>query len=249
MMRNTLIIRTGIAAIALLVLTGLAAAETAATQPVRNAGTDETAEAEADRKQADSGLKNALERLRRLREAARRRRQTLSKPEPAAEPVATQPAAPPKEHKPDKPKGDTGIGIDEKTLELLEKAPRKGLSDPVSLADALFRDKRYRAAFIYYEMAAGDEQAEYDFAWLTFQMANCKRKTAPEEAREYYELLFRNHGDSYWAKIAKSQDSVLQWEEKNDPSKLLAELEKQLQSKIKSEDMTASSGAADQKIE
>ncbi|MFW6065790.1 MAG: tetratricopeptide repeat protein [Planctomycetota bacterium] len=108
--------------------------------------------------------------------------------------------------------------------EVLAKLQASAPKDPAKaaeLADTLFSDGHYEPAYALYEAALKGETSEPRASWLVFQMANCKRESNPESARQLYLQLIEQYPESRWIPAAKAQEKIIQWQQVNEPQKVL----------------------------
>jgi tetratricopeptide (TPR) repeat protein len=146
---------------------------------------------------------------------------------PAVEPV-TQPvsvSAPPEA--PDKSMSGQTL----QTVQHLLKGPNH-IATPLELAEILYRSGELGLAGLCYKqalssIAADDPNWAGERAWILFQIGNCLKDNDPNAARESYAELVRTHPDSPWAEIAKSENSLADWYQQDQPHKLIQELNRE----------------------
>ncbi len=150
-----------------------------------------------------------------------------SEPEPG---IAPDEPAPLSDATPTQSETSTKSMSDE-TLQMVRQAviePNR-VAEPLQLAEVLFQSGQPRAAGLCYKQAlvsipADDPNMAGERAWILFQIGNCLKHDDPNTARESYAELLRVHPDSPWAQIAKARHSVIDWYQKDQPGKLIREL-------------------------
>lgn len=108
--------------------------------------------------------------------------------------------------------------------EVLAKLQASAPKDPAKatkLADTLFGDGHYEPAYALYEAALKGETSERRASWLVFQMANCKKESDPESARQLYLQLIEQYPECRWAPAAKAQEKIIHWQQINEPRSAL----------------------------
>ncbi len=102
------------------------------------------------------------------------------------------------------------------------------LENPVELAEILYLGGRLKEAGIVYREALNriDSEGADAFgekAWILFQLGNCLRDEDPAEARKFYREMISQCPECPWVDLAKAEDELLGWFEKEKPKALLEE--------------------------
>jgi len=165
----------------------------------------------------DSELREAVERVRSI---TLKQRPVLPDSEPTPKTEMPAPEAP-------APARNSGSAIlPPEKLEQLKALPANQVTDPVALADALFRSGHYDHAYTFYEqMLADATTGEPTRAWLLFQMANCKRQSDPAAAVALYGRLLTGHPESSWAGPGKAYKTLVEWRQAVKPEAILESLQ------------------------
>jgi tetratricopeptide (TPR) repeat protein len=122
--------------------------------------------------------------------------------------------------------------ITNQTLQMLKKLsqhPEK-MDNPFELGEVLFLSTNLKEAAIFYQEAlkrtdANDINSAQDRAWILFQIGNCLRNDDLPVAAKMYGQLITEYPDSPWTELAKAQVKLIDWYQKDEPRKLIAELE------------------------
>ncbi len=122
--------------------------------------------------------------------------------------------------------------ITEGTLQVLRDLsgdPEK-VDNPFELAETLFLSGNVREAAVFYAEALGrtepnDVSSSRDRAWVLFQTGNCLRNTDLPAATKMYTQLLTEYPDSPWAGIAVAQRKLIDWYLKDEPHKLVVNVE------------------------
>jgi len=134
--------------------------------------------------------------------------------QPAGEPgAASQPAAPAEPR------------LSKEVLEQLKGLPAAGLSNPLAVADELYRSGLSEAACVLYEHGLKHTQDPNAQGWALFQMANCRRSSDPAAAGKLYARVVSEHGKGLWAELAAVETKLLEWQEANRPLELLTSID------------------------
>ncbi len=141
--------------------------------------------------------------------------------------------------------------ITDQTLQLLKNLshhPDK-LNNPFELAETLFLSGYLKEAAIFYQEALnrkspdprlrGDKftpardpalrepkagvRSIRDRAWILFQIGNCLRNDDPPTAIKMYGQLIIEFPNSPWKELAEARRKLLDWYQKDEPHKLIAE--------------------------
>lgn len=115
------------------------------------------------------------------------------------------------------------------TLRDLSQHPDK-LDNPFELGEILFLSANLKEAAVFYQEALGrtdpnDISPAGDRAWILFQTGNCLRNDDRSEAAKMYGQLITEYPDSPWTDLAKAEVSLISWFLKDEPRKLITELE------------------------
>jgi tetratricopeptide (TPR) repeat protein len=113
------------------------------------------------------------------------------------------------------------------TLEELSRHPDQ-LGNPFELGEVLFLSGHLKQAEVFYREALGrsstdDAGSAQDRDWILFQIANCLREDKPPEAAKLYRQLIAEYPDSPWIELAKAQEKLIDWYQKDKPWTLIAE--------------------------
>ncbi len=157
---------------------------------------------------------------------------------PEAAPPTAPPAEAPgaEDDAPEAPAAPPSLTADQ--LAALRALPLEAIDRPVTVADALFMGGfRDEAHTLYERLLAreretaaeaaraappaglADEAAERAArkaaaarrAWLLFQMGNCRRASAPEDAIALYGRVVAEYPESAWAPVAQATRTLLEW--------------------------------------
>ncbi len=120
--------------------------------------------------------------------------------------------------------------VSDETLQAIEdllKHPDQ-LGNPFELGEVLFLSGRLKQAEVFYRQALGrsgadDSGSAQDRDWILFQIANCLREDNPPEALKLYRQLIAEYPDSPWTELAKAQEKLIDWYQKDKPWTLIAE--------------------------
>ncbi len=112
-------------------------------------------------------------------------------------------------------------GLSEEDLAWLETVPSENVQSPELVAEALFRSGRDALAGRFYKMAADIEMDESHRAWLTFMAANCYREAGSDKAISLFEQVAGEFPDTNWARLAKTQQKIIEWQVVNNVAALL----------------------------
>jgi len=202
------------------------------------AGQDEISIAKGQRDdRSKTRLKRIIEQIRSVElKPQKRTPEPVVVPEktPAAEPNETVSETPvPKEDEkrhievrlPYKP-------ITGQTLQMLRNLsqhPDK-VDNPLELGEILFLSGNLKEAAIFYQEAlnrtsADDTRSAQERAWILFQLGNCLRNDDLPAAAKRYGQLITEYPNSPWAGLAQAQGQLIGWYLKDEPRKLIAEME------------------------
>lgn len=103
------------------------------------------------------------------------------------------------------------------------------MENPVELAEILYLGGWLKEAGIVYRQAINRIDSEgtdafSERAWILFQLANCLRDEDPAEARKFYREMISQYPDCPWVDLAKAEDELLGWLEKENPEALLEDV-------------------------
>ena len=104
----------------------------------------------------------------------------------------------------------------------LRQIPTDGLTKAEEVADALYLAGQKQVAEAFYQRALGAADEAGERAWLLFQLANCKKQTDPDLAKELYKQLAEEYTDSSWRQVALMGIRLIEWEQINEPKELIA---------------------------
>ena len=112
-------------------------------------------------------------------------------------------------------------------LENISQHPEK-LDNPFELAEVLFLSGHLNQALVCYREALkrnnpDDAQSAQERAWILFQIANCLRNVDRPMAMKTYRQLIAEYPDSPWTDLAKAQDKLVDWFDKDKPAALITE--------------------------
>ncbi len=120
--------------------------------------------------------------------------------------------------------------VTEQTLQMLKNIAQhpEQLSNPFELAEVLFVSGRLKDALACYQEALkrkepSDASSAQDRAWILFQIANCLRDTDRPSAMKAYRQLIAEYPDSPWTELAKAQDKLVDWLDKDKPASFITQ--------------------------
>ena len=120
--------------------------------------------------------------------------------------------------------------ITDQTLQILKNLSQhpENLHNPFELGETLFLSGNLKEAAVFYKEAlkkksSDDAGLAQDRAWILFQMGNCLRSDDPPTAGKIYEQLIMEHSNSLWKDLADARNKLLDWYQKDEPRKLIAE--------------------------
>jgi len=183
-----------------------------------------------------SGLREAIDRLQKSMHVQK------PSPPPASRPVkrrtaTTRPATTQPANPTTRPAMPATTQPSVMTSEIKERIRKlNSIADPAALADALFQAKHSDLAALFYDRAIKGKTTPKTKAWVLFQAGNCRRKTNPKVALKAYETLVAAHPDSLWSSIALVQKGIVEWQNTNNLTALLKDIEKQGQQSSSSPD-------------
>ena len=116
------------------------------------------------------------------------------------------------------------------TLQMLEEISKHPdqLGTPFDLGEVLFLSGHPKQAEIFYRQAlnrggADNSGSAQNRDWILFQIANCLREDNPPEALKLYRQLIAEYADSPWTELAKAQEKLIDWYQKDKPWMLITE--------------------------
>ena len=115
--------------------------------------------------------------------------------------------------------------VNSKIVERIRKL--NSIEDTVAAADAWFLAKHPDRAVVLYDRAIKGSGTPKEKAWVLFQAGNCRRKTNPQEALKAYDALVAAHPGTLWGSIALVQKGIVEWQNTNNLTALLKDIEKQ----------------------
>jgi tetratricopeptide (TPR) repeat protein len=101
------------------------------------------------------------------------------------------------------------------------------MNNPLELGEVLFLSGHLKEAAIAYQEAlnrigANDANSTADRAWLLFQIGNCLRNDDPPTAAKMYKQLIQEYPNSRWTELAKTEDKLIEWYQKDTPETLVS---------------------------
>jgi tetratricopeptide (TPR) repeat protein len=122
-----------------------------------------------------------------------------------------------------------------KSQNLTKLEPKQAGFKYKELAEVLFKCGKFSQAGQCYKRAyellpADDANLVGDRNWVLFQMGNCFEYDDPNTARENFALLLRTNPTSPWADVAKFRHDLADWLQKEQPKKLIEELNQKSES-------------------
>jgi len=123
--------------------------------------------------------------------------------------------------------------VTDQTLQMLKNLSQhpKQLDNPFELGEVLFLSGHLKEARLFYQEAlnrgdANDIASARDKAWILFQIGNCLRNDDLPRATKMYRQLILECPDSPWTDLAKTQEKLINWHQKDEPRKLVGALAK-----------------------
>jgi hypothetical protein len=108
--------------------------------------------------------------------------------------------------------------------EVCEDPCQARLENPFELAEIMFRCGHLREASILYRQSLAGRTTETQTpgqrAWVLFQIGNCLRDDDRSAARKMYRQLIAEYPDSPWTDLARAQEELLGWYQKEQPEVL-----------------------------
>jgi len=118
--------------------------------------------------------------------------------------------------------------VTDQTLQMLKNLSQHPdqVDKPFELGEVLFLSGHLKEAGMFYQEAlnrkdAYDIGSAQDRAWILFQIGNCLRDRDRPMARETYRQLITEYPESPWADLAKAQDRLINWYQKDKPWRLI----------------------------
>ena len=118
---------------------------------------------------------------------------------------------------------------DPEMLGKLRQISTEGLTKAAELADALYLAVENQVAEAFYQRALGTADEAAERAWLMFQLANCKKQTDPDLAKQLYGQLAEEYTDSSWRPVALMGIRLIEWEQINQPKELIAQVKAEIE--------------------
>jgi len=122
--------------------------------------------------------------------------------------------------------------IADQTLQMLRNLSQNPdkLDDPFALGEILFLSGNVKEAAIFYQEALNrtdpnDIGSAQDRAWILFQIGNSLRNDDLSAATKMYGQLITEYPNSLWTDLAKAQTKLIDWYQKDEPRKLVSEME------------------------
>ena len=120
--------------------------------------------------------------------------------------------------------------ISDKTLQILKNLSQHldNLRNSFELGETLVLSGNLKEAAIFYQEALkhkspDDVGSARDRAWILFQIGNCLRNDDPVTAMKMYGQLITEYPNSPWRELAEARSKLLNWYQKDQPHKLIAE--------------------------
>jgi tetratricopeptide (TPR) repeat protein len=194
-----------------------------------------------DEKDAQAGmeLNRLIQQVRAIKISAQLPQQPepviVPKTTPSAEPNETPsaPAAPQKTKQPTPESKPAFSPVTEKTLKVLRSLSHnfEKIENPLGLGEVLFLNGDLKEAAEFYQEALNridpnDPDSAMNRAWLIFQKANCLRNDDRNAASKLYGQLITEYPNSLWAQLAQIQNQIILWYQKDEPQKLIDEVQK-----------------------
>ncbi len=149
-------------------------------------------------------------------------------PEPNVTPSRT--IVPEKEDKKETESKLTDELITGQTLQILKNlSERPGeIENPFELGEVLFLSRNFEDAAAFYQEAlkrtsADDISSIQNRAWILFQIGNCLRHDDMPTAAKMYGQLITQYPNSPWTDLAEAQAKLIDWQQRDEPHKLIAE--------------------------
>jgi hypothetical protein len=118
--------------------------------------------------------------------------------------------------------------VTDRTLQKLKNVSQHPdqVNNPLELGEVLFLSDHLKEAEIFYQEAlnrrnADDIGSAQDRAWILFQIGNCLRDRDRPMAIEMYRQLITEYPKSPWTDLAKAQDKLINWYQKDKPRTLV----------------------------
>jgi len=148
---------------------------------------------------------------------------------------------PPLTAEPQKP-SDTGVPqkgikpkppyepITDQTLQIIRNLSQHPdrMNNPFELAEVLFLSGHLKEAAPLYAEALNrkdpnETASANDRAWILLQIANCLRNDDPPTAAKMYKQLIADYPESPWTDLARAQEELIKWYQKDNPKDLTKE--------------------------
>ncbi len=120
--------------------------------------------------------------------------------------------------------------ITDQTLKLLKNLSQHldNLRNSFELGETLFLSGNLKEAAIFYGEALkrkspDDVGPAQDRDWILFQIGNCLRNDDPPTAIKMYGQVIIEYPNSPWKELAEARSRLLDWYQKDEPHKLIAE--------------------------
>ena len=120
--------------------------------------------------------------------------------------------------------------ITDQTLQLLKNLSQHldNLRNSFELGETLFLSGNLKEAVIFYREALkrkgpDDVGSARDRPWILFQIGNCLWNDDPPNAIKTYRQLIIEYPNSPWKELAEARSKLLDWYQKDEPHKLIAE--------------------------
>jgi len=193
----------------------------------------------AAQSEKDEASKNELKRMiERIRSVKFKPRKQPPEPVVVVEPAPTT--------KPNETALDTAVRKEPEKKEIEPKLPYEPITDqtlqmlkslslhpdeldnPFELGEILFLSGNLKEATVFYREALNrkgpdDVGSAQDRPWILLQIGNCMRNDDLPLAATMYKQLITEYPNSLWVDLAKAQDELISWYQKDTPRKLIAE--------------------------
>jgi len=120
--------------------------------------------------------------------------------------------------------------LTDQTLQILKNLSQHldNLRNSFELGEILFLSGNLKEAAVFYQetlkrKSPGDAGSARNRAWILFQIGNCLRDHDPSAAMKMYGQLITEHPNSLWKELADARSKLLDWYQKDELQKLIAE--------------------------
>lgn len=133
-------------------------------------------------------------------------------------------------------KGENALpygSLTDQTLQMIRSLSQQAeqVNNPFELAEVLFRGGYLKEASVFYQEALNRKNppeplSAHEKAWILFQTGNCLRSDDLTKALKMYRQVILECPDSPWTDLAKIQEKLISWHQKEEPRKLVKTLAK-----------------------